>query len=218
MLLERDELVLRVIEAGQRVAQLANPRGDLGELGMQLARTLGVGVEQIRLQHRERLLEQVAPVARIDEAAERAARRHRDLQGFERAGLASRELELGNLELLIREHHADRAEQLAAQLDRRGVHGLADGRGQLLFAVRQHILALLGLGARRPVILDDLVLELHAVASIHHGRPLEPAAESSPAGGRYSSVFSHHWHHQLPPTRIRSLGCQQYARLSSGFR
>ena len=32
------------------------------------------------------------------------------------------------------------------------------------------------------------------------------------------SVFSHHWHHHSPPTRIRSLGCQQYASLSSGFR
>ncbi len=25
-----------------------------------------------------------------------------------------------------------------------------------------------------------------------------------------SGIFSHHWHHQLAPTRIRSFGCQQY--------
>lgn len=32
------------------------------------------------------------------------------------------------------------------------------------------------------------------------------------------SIFSHHWHHHSPPTRMRSLGCQQYEMPSSGFK
>ncbi len=28
--------------------------------------------------------------------------------------------------------------------------------------------------------------------------------------GRQSGMASHHWHHQSPPTRMRSFGCQQY--------
>jgi len=37
--------------------------------------------------------------------------------------------------------------------------------------------------------------------------------EPSPAG-----ISSHHWHHQLPPTRMRSFGCQQYERSLYGSR
>ena len=40
-----------------------------------------------------------------------------------------------------------------------------------------------------------------------------------PAGrGQPSGISSHHWHHQSPPTRILSSGCQQYDSSASGSR
>ena len=33
---------------------------------------------------------------------------------------------------------------------------------------------------------------------------------SGHGSGCYSGIFSHHWHHQSAPTRMRSFGCQQY--------
>ena len=41
---------------------------------------------------------------------------------------------------------------------------------------------------------------------VRHRRRLRAPDAADP----YSGIFSHHWHHQSGPTRMRSFGCQQY--------
>src|SRR5439155_19094095 len=94
--------------------------------------------------------------------------------------LARRQVDLAEIEPLAVEDHPDRAEQLAAQPERRILHRLRHGRRQLVLAMRQQILALLELGVRRVESFDELVLELHVAARIHHGAPPERARARMP--------------------------------------
>jgi hypothetical protein len=61
------ELVLSVLEVAQLLAQVADALDEVCELCVQLDGGQVVGTGQVGLQHRERLLEQVAAILGVDE-------------------------------------------------------------------------------------------------------------------------------------------------------
>jgi len=123
LLVALEQLVLCVLEITQRLAELGDALGQVGELCMQLARGPVIGVGQIGLQHGERALEQIAAIAGVDELVQVCAPAlDGGLQRLERTRLTRRQPEPADLELLAIEDHPDRAQQLRAAFQGRIAH------------------------------------------------------------------------------------------------
>jgi hypothetical protein len=164
LLLVGEQLVLRVFEVEQLVAQVGHALLQIAELRGQLARDRVVLVDEVGLQHAERALEQIAAIGGEHELAGLAVARGRDLQRLERHGLALGQPQPADVELLAIEQHAHRAEQLLAALRRRVAHRLDDrGRQRAAVAAILDVLALPRLGLGGIEAVDQLVLELHAL-------------------------------------------------------
>ena len=58
--------------------------------------------------------------------------------------------------------------------------------------------------------LDADFERMRVTTKAERKRLLSVAASCSAPLGQLSGIASHHWHHQSWPTRMRSLGCQQY--------
>src|SRR3569623_734246 len=183
LLVALEQLVLCVLEIFQVVAERADPLD-------QVLERLGHVRHHARLEHGERLLEEVAAIGRVDELRELAVLAgDRRLERLERAELSLRQREVVDHDVAVLENLAPRGEQ------------------RVLALLREDIVDL-DLVDLFLVFLDEIVVA-QTLLAIELGSVdvfiLEPQ----------SSIFSHHWHHHSAPTRIRSFGCQQYAMFLS---
>ena len=92
----------------------------------------------------------------------------------------------------------------------RGVDGLKESRAASSIEVRAFLHFHEDRAAYADVRLDADFERMRVTTKAERKRLLSVVRATDAPLGQLSGIASHHWHHQSWPTRMRSLGCQQY--------